>query len=422
MKRRNVILFAMVAAMLWGAVSLAGCDSGGAERRETMPTTAPDLVPTDPTASTDPTDPAQPSQPQDPTGPTETTDPTDPTIPDDPQDPTDPSVPDDPGPGPVDPPTPPQPDDPESAPLREARFLVTREDGTAARGAAVIATGSDGYQEYEPADENGLAVLKLPAGRYTVRLFLDGQHGEAQVEIADGPVEQAVQLKDQRKLYILLEVSGGYDCQPDELSDFSVLEDALKARYPEAIFLTSENRYDAQLRDGDALLSVTVFVENYRDPDGYFASEMWVNFTACQECVTAWDRDEGGEEIDIEYMDGNVCSVQIRNDYDYEYQDGVSVITESFYQIQQDWHLSRFTPMADAWSYGYQMDTVRSTSAEQRVKAPGAGMKTEAFQTDINSARYQNYLTYGQTLFPYVDLWISGAWNGEIEQLIAQQP
>ena len=440
MNQKKILILIAVAAVLIGGVVGVGLltapSDDSSNPSSSMPTTSP-LPPTEDTElpeeptdpdepiDPDPQDPTLPSDPTvstDPTIPDDPTDPTDPIIPDDPTDPTDPIIPDDPT-DPADPPAPPPPDDPviEPDPLQEAKLLVTREDGTVASGAAVIATGLDGYQEYEPTDEHGLAVLNLPKGSYAVRIFLDGCHADAELEMGDSPVEMQIQLKPQRQLYILFEASGDHDCPPGELGDYAILEKAIKAQYPEAVYLTPEERYNVRFRDGDALLSIKVFVENYTAADQYFASEIWVNFTAYQECITVWSKDEGGEEIEIEYLDGNVCSVQIRNDYDYEYQNSVCIITESFYHVQRDWHLSKFAPRADAWGYGYELDTVRSSSADQKVKAPGAGMKAEAFWAGVNSSRYQSYLTYAQQLWPYIDLWLSGNWNEEIEQTINQQ-
>ena len=130
-----------------------------------------------------------------------------------------------------------------------------------------------------------------------------------------------------------------------------------------------------------------------------------------------WNMDEAGIEIDMEYVDGNMCSIQVRNEYDYEYKDSSSVITESKYIVQSDWHLCKYSDRADAWGYGYTTESVLSNSKEEQLKAPGAGMKSEAFLFDINSNRFRDYLTYAKELFPYVDLWMSGNWNADIEQL-----
>lgn len=67
------------------------------------------------------------------------------------------------------------------------------------------------------------------------------------------------------------------------------------------------------------------------------------------------------------------------------------------------------------------MDDIRSNSVEQKIKAPGAGMKTESFWTEINGSRYQGYCGYAEHIFPVVDLWFSAEWNQQIDQLLSQQ-
>ena len=408
MNRKPLIIMIIAAILLLGcAVAtvflLAGDGNAPSESTATtIPSTAPHL----PTATTDPTDPSQPDNPT-----SAPTTPSNPTVPSEPTDPTPPTTPDDPT-GPSDPIEPENPNR-----LWKTEILVTREDGSVAKGAAVIATHSSGRQEYEPTDESGLAVLYLPKGSHSLRIFQDGQHAQVQIEIVDQPVQKKLQLKKERKLYIFLDVSGDFDCTPKELAFFSTLEDALKKTYPEAVYLTADNRYDAQFRDGDGLLTVEVFVESYTSPEQYFASEVWASFKVYQECITVWDTDGGGEEIEIEYADGNMCSIKVRNDYDYDYKNDVCVITESYYQLQRDRHFSKFSCWANSLGYGYTMDRVLSTSTEQQIKAPGAGTKLTAFWSDTNETRYRDYLTYAQELFPYVDLWMSGDWNQNIDQL-----
>jgi hypothetical protein len=97
------------------------------------------------------------------------------------------------------------------------------------------------------------------------------------------------------------------------------------------------------------------------------------------------------------------------------------VITESYYFVQKDWYLGQYRCYADAWSYGYTMDDIRSNAVEQKIKAPGAGMKSESFWTDINGSRYQGYCGYAEQIFPVVDLWFSSEWNQQIDQLVSQQ-
>jgi hypothetical protein len=299
----------------------------------------------------------------------------------------------------------------------EVEILVTREDGSVAQGAAVIATHSSGRQEYAPTDENGIATLYLLKGKYFIEVCRDGQHGTIDVEVASEPIQKKLQLKDHRTLYVLVDASGSYDGEPDELANYSILPDAIRAKYPKAVYITSQNLHDVEFRDGDALLSVELFVENYTSNEQYFASEICINFRAYQESITVWDIDEYGEEIEVEYVDENMCSIQVRNEYDYEYKNSVSVITESYYVVQKDWHLSKYSNWANDWGYGYTTERILSTSNEQQTKAPGAGMKTEAFWAEINSNRLNDYLTYLEQIFPYVDLWMSGKWNAGIEQL-----
>ena len=409
MNRKIAIILAVAAALLAGCAVgtiLLLAEDDNAPSEPTVTTTLSTSTQT-PAIPTKPTDPSQPDEPT--ATPTMPNDPTEPSAPTDPAPPTQPDAPTDPV----------GPDDPVEDPnqLWKVELLVTCEDGSVAKGAAVIATHISGRQEYEATGDDGVAVLYLTRGKHTLRVFRDGQHAEAQIEIVDQPIQKKLQLKKERKLYISLDASGDYDCAVNELAFFSTLEKALKETYPDAVFLTADNRYDTQLRDGDGLLTVEVYVENYTAPDQYFASEVWVSFKAYQECITVWDTDEGGEEIEIEYADGNICSIKIRNEYDYDYKNDVCVITESYYQLQRDRHFSKFSGWADALGYGYTMDRVLSTSTEQRIKAPGAGSKLESFWSDTNETRYRDYLTYAQELFPYVDLRMSDAWNREIEQL-----
>ena len=310
---------------------------------------------------------------------------------------------------------------PNTEPLMKAQIRVTCEDGSVAQGAAVIATDSDGRQEYESTDSNGVAEVYLPKGKYSLQVMRDGQYGNTELEISDRPVEKKVSLKDERVLYILVGTSGSYEGEPGELTGFSTLVDGIAAKYPKAVYITSENRHDVKFRDGDALLSVKVLIEQYTANDQFFAGEVKIDFTAYQESVTAWDMDEGGEEINTEFIDGNVCSLRVRNNYDYEYRDAVSMVTESYYSVQTDLHLSKYSIYADSWSYGYTLQNVRSTSTEQRPKAPGAGKEMEAFWYDVNEMRFRDYLTYAQQVFPYVDLWMAGNWNEGIEQLVSAQ-
>jgi hypothetical protein len=294
---------------------------------------------------------------------------------------------------------------------------VTRQDGTPAPGAAVIVTHSSGRQTYAPADEEGVAVFDLPEGAYSLRIVQDGQHGEAAVEVGDAAVQVPVRLQDGRKLYIFMGTTGNYECDPSSLASFSILEDAIRAKYPDAVYLTGEDRYSAQFRDGDALMSVEIFLESYTSDEAYFASEMKVTFKTYQECITAWDMDEGGQEINIEFADGNICSVRVRNEYDYEYTDSACVVTESYYAVQRDRHLCKYADWADAWEYGYTMDTILSTSSESRVKAKGAGTAIEKFWNSLSATRFRDYQVYMEEIFPYVDLWMSREWNQGVDQL-----
>lgn len=423
MSRKKVIIIAIVAAVLLGCVVgvilLTAPSGNGDDPSETTGGTAPSANPEGSGVSTDPTVLTQPGEATIPTQPGDTTDPSDPTDPVEPTDPADPIDPSDPS----DPTDPTDPDLPVEDPNQHQKveIFVSREDGSPAQGAAVIATHSSGRQEYEPTDENGVAVLYLPKGKHSLRVLHDGQHGNAEVEIDDAPIKKNVQLKDQRTLYIFLGASGGYDVNPNELTHYSTFEKAIKDRYPDAVYLTPENRYDVEFRDGDALLSVEVFIENYTSSNQYFASEVWIHFNTYQECLTVWDTDEAGEEIDIEYADGNMCSVRVRNEYDYEYKNSVSVITESYYMVQKDWHLRKSSNRADPWGYDYMMDIVLTTGTERRIKAPGAGTKAETFWFDVNSNRFSDYLMYTEQVYPYVDLWMSEKWNEEIEQLASKQ-
>lgn len=401
MKRRKMIIFSVIAALvaacatgvIWLVIS-SGKNSGTPNPTDSGALLTDPTTPANPTTPSDPIPPSDPIAPSDPGGPTEPSAPTEPVIPGDPEKPK---------------------EDPDK--LWGVEILVTREDGSVAKGAAVIATHSSGRQEYEATDEKGIAVLNLPKGQYAIRVFQDGQQGTVELEIGREPVKTTVQLKDERKLYILFETTGSDEGDAGDLQGGSVLVDAIMEKYPDAIYLTSENRYDYVFRDGDALLTIEILVENYTSAQQYFASELWVDFKTYQECITVWDTDENGEELEMEYADGNMCSIKVRNEYDYDYKNGVSVITESYYSVQKDLHLSKYSSQADVWGYHYTMERVLSNSADQRVKAPGAGMKLDAFFTEENAIRYRDYLAYAQQLFPYVDLWMSGDWNAKIEQL-----
>ena len=375
------------------------------------------VAPTNPTVPVAPTNPTVPVAPTNPTVPVAPTNPTIPVIPTNPTvpvKPTDPTVP-----AQTDGPTETAPTAEETVPLRHVRIFATREDGTPAPGAAVIATHRDGWQEYAPADAKGLAELCLPEGEYSVQILCDGQHGTAELAVGAEPVEKCVQLADNRVLYILLKASGGYAGDLSALEGYSALKAAIQEKYPDAVYIT--DRYDVTFRDGDALLSVEFFVEDPSFSNRYFVSEAWIHFTAFQQSITAWDMDGNGQEIDTEYIDGNMCGILVRNEYDYEYKNSVSVITESFYTVQKDWHFGKSSAWANPWAYGYTMENVLSNSSEQRTKAPGAGMKAEAFWSGVNATRFRDYLTYVEQMFPYVDLWMSGNWNEGIEQLVSEQ-
>lgn len=406
MNRRKLIIFAIAAAVILGCIggvilltTLSGDDSGASE-----PTgeSIPSLTPESSDATTVPTVPSQPNEVTLPTRPSDPTHPADPSNPVAPSNPTEPDVP--------------VADTDQS---RETKISVTFEDGTPASGAAVIATHSSGHQAYAPTDENGTAVLQLPEGQHSIRVFRDGQRGNAEIEIGDEPVEIKISLKDARTLYVLLGAAGSYQGDPNALAYYSTLEKAIKSQYPHAVYLTAENRYDAKYLDGDALLAVEVFVENYASSDLYFPSEIRIDFTTYQECIAVWDKDEG--TVETEYAEGNVCRIKVRNEYDYEYKNGAGMISEAYYWVQKDWHLRKYADWADSWGYGYTTDIVLSTGTEHRIKAPGGGMEEEAYRLDLTETRFRDYLTYTQQLFPYVDLWMSGKWNGEIEQLAAAQ-
>ena len=149
-------------------------------------------------------------------------------------------------------------------------------------------------------------MLYLPKGDYSLEVFQDGQHGKDSVVIDGEAVKKNVVLQDRRKLYVLFDTAGDYDGDVSALAHISALMEALKAKYPNAVYLTAENRYDVDFCDGDALLTVEIFVENYSSTDRYFASEAHVCFKTYQQNLTAWDTDEGGEDIDLEFADSNV--------------------------------------------------------------------------------------------------------------------
>ena len=430
MNRKAVIVLSILAVLVVGCVVgvFLLLTSSGSEPEKPTETTFPITNPENPNPPTDPGTPSQPSVPTQPEIPTDPSKPEEPTLPDDPQDPSVPEVPDQPDvpevPDQPDvPEVPDQPDQPEENPNQcwKAEIFVTREDGSIACGAAVIATDSRGRQEYEPTDERGKATLELPRGVYSLQVFLDGQRATAELQIDGEDVETTVQLQDQRTLYILLNVTGEYDCAKEELAGYSVLVEGIKAKYPDAVYLTSESRYDEAIYDGDALLTVEAFVEYFIAPDQYYLSEVWANLTTFQTCITVWDTDDGSEELEIEFADGNTSSIRIRNDYEYGYKDSMTVISESYYQVKRDWHFSQYTGRADQWSYGYTMETVASTASERKVKTLGAGMKAESFWFELNETRYQDYLGYVQELFSFVDLWMSGNWNEEIRELTMNQ-
>lgn len=409
-KKRIIIVAAVVAVLLTCLIVglwLGSRPGDDQPTQQTTGSTAPEVPET--TTPTLPEDPVEPTDPTDPTEPTEPTDPSDPTEPTDPTDPTDPTEPT-------------QPQAPEVDPnlLYKTEILVTCQDGSAARGAAVIATHSSGRQEYEPTNEDGLAVLHLPEGTHTLRVFRDGQHGTLEVEVKDEPQRKSLQLKDERMLYILLETSGGYDGDPKDLANCSTLVDAIMAQYPNATYITKENHHNVAFRDGDALLTVELLVENYTSNEQYLAGQIFAEFKTYQESITVWDTDEGGEEIESEFIDGSTCSIQVRNDYDYEYRDTVSMVTESYYVIRKDWHLSKYSCRADGLGYGYDQEGIRSTSTEKRIKAPGAGKGLEIFCSDVNATRYDDYLEYVRQVFPFVDLWMTGNWNDEVQDLTAE--
>ena len=300
---------------------------------------------------------------------------------------------------------------------RKVELVVTQADGSVAQGAAVIATDRDGRQEYGATDENGVAVLDLPEGRYSLRFLRDGQREDLELGVVGGDVRKEIRLKDDRVLYICLRASGAYTGDPGTLSGFAVLEDAIRSRYPDAVYITSEDLYDIGVRDGDALLSIEVLVENYTADDRYFAGGIIAEFRAYQESITVWDLDDAGKEIELGFIDGNMCSVRVRNEYDYEYREGTAHITGSEHVVQKDYYLSRYTVWADPLGYGYTEERVPGTSSEQRIKSPGAGMEMDSFLYDMDPTRYHDYATYVEKIFPYVDLWMSGAWNSRIEDL-----
>ena len=300
---------------------------------------------------------------------------------------------------------------------RRVEVSVVRADGSVARGAAVIATDRDGWQEYGVTDESGVAALVLSEGKHSLRILLDGQHEVVALEVGGAPVRTQVRLKDDRSLYILMEATGSRSGDLEALADISLLTEAIRARYPDAVYIRPEERHEIAFRDGDALLSVEVQVENYTADDRYFAGGVVAGFRGYQQTITVWDLDEAGKEIDIEYIDGNMCSVQVRNEYDYEYRSGVAYITGSGYVIQKDYHLSKYSSWADPLGYGYTEERVPGTSSEQRIDASGTGMRMDVFLSDTNAARYRDYAAYVEKLFPYVDLWMSGDWNGRIEAL-----
>lgn len=297
---------------------------------------------------------------------------------------------------------------------------ATWEDGSVVQGAAVIATDSYGRRKYGLTNEEGVVTLDLIEGKQSLRFLQDGQRGALELDVS-GPSQENIQLKDDRVLYVLLGASGTHDIELHELEGFSILEEGIRSAYPDAVYIDHEDRYGIQFHDGDALLSVEVLVEYDTVTGRYHASEVSVDLRTYQETVTLWDMDEAGVEVDIEYVDGNVCSVKVRSEYDYEYKDSASIITGSYYTVQKEWYLSKHSDWADTRGYGYTTDPVLSTSVERRVDAPGKGMEMEAYLTDVASARFGEYLKYAEQVFPYVDLWMTGDWNDGIEQLASAQ-
>lgn len=405
MNRKRILLIAVVVVLLGCVVGIAvlstrsGNDSDAVTATNgTVPSLSMDnLIPNeDNMDTTDQTDPIEPTSPTNATEPIVPSEPSDPTIS---EGPSEPMVP-----------TPPV-ENPQVS--QKVEILVNREDGSYAQGAAVIATHSSGWQEFEPTDEMGIAVLSLPEGAYSLRVVHDGQQALAQLEVSNQPVKKNVSLKDERKLYVLFDASGK---NPEELASYSILVDAIKAQYPYATYITPEERYRVDFRDGDGLLSVEIMVENYASGAQYFAGEMRASFCTYQECFSVWKTDELGEEIEAEYADGNLCSIKVRNEYDYEYKNGDCIIGDSKYYVQKDWHLSRYSTRADAWGYRCESELVASTGTERWLKAPGAGKEINAFWYTYNENRFRDYLVYMEELFPYVDLWMSEDWNEEIEQ------
>ena len=300
----------------------------------------------------------------------------------------------------------------ESENTQKVQFVVTLEDGSVALGAAVLATHSSGRQVFAPTAEEGIATLELLSGMHAVHFVCDGQTTDLEIQVDDDSLRKTVQLQDRRKLYILMSAAGAYESDARDLAGFSVLENTIKEKYPNATYLTDATQYDVDFNDGDALLTIEIFVENYITNEQYFASELRVRLQTYQECITTW-----GEEVETDFFDGSTYNLRIRNDYDYDYKDSVSVITGSYYVIQKNWHVGSYSCRADDWSYGYIMDDLRSSTSEQKTKVPGAGMKTESFWFDLNSNRYQDYCGYAEQVFPVIDLWLSDEWNQKIQTL-----
>jgi len=294
---------------------------------------------------------------------------------------------------------------------------VTREDGSPAPYAAVIATHTNGRQEYEPTDENGVAVLYLLEGKHNLRCTHDGQRMESEVELDDEPVEKRVQLKDQRKLYIVFSVPEGGD-NASISAYYSIIVDTIKSRYPNAVYLTYDEFDNTELYDGDSVMEIYTIIQSP------LPTEFRASFYLYNEKITVRDLGkEEGKRIFVDsslFTEGAGVSVIFGFDTGWDENRG-TVLSKSYYEVNKWWTLPKYSKWADSSGCGYNSEYVLDTSIAWQDIAPGVGLKIVDFWLNSYSEFYHDYLMYAEQLFPYVDLWLSGNWNEGIENIAPVQ-
>ena len=173
----------------------------------------------------------------------------------------------------------------DKCPYKRFRTDITvLNEGEKVKNAKVKAESADGRTFETTSDENGCAELFLPVGDNVVTASSRGAKGTANVPIKDSPVSVTINLTDERQIFVVcsfnwLEWGDDYSSKAFGIEKWPFIIDAIRARYPDAVFVSATDWFskvtgggnytlgglvDAYgVSPGDVLVSISAYSATY---------------------------------------------------------------------------------------------------------------------------------------------------------------